>query len=125
LYITDKAKEVTVSSLKIKKGEIFVNKKPASDYFPSEVSKKLFMHPLELTGNADRFAISILIKGGGLEGQLEAMIHGLARAVEKSDKEKRPVLKKDGLLTRDARIKERRKVGTGGKARRQKQSPKR
>lgn len=125
LYITEKSKEVTVSSLKIKKGEIMVNKKPVGDYFPGPVSEKLYMHPLALTGNDDRFAISILVKGGGLEGQLEATIHGLARAIEKSDKEKRTILKKDGLLTRDARIKERRKVGTGGKARRQKQSPKR
>ena len=125
LYVADKNKEVVIKDVKIKKGEIFVNKKPIQDYFPGEVSKNRYMLPLSLTENLDRFAISISVKGGGLEGQIEATMHGLSRAIEVSDKEKRIVLKKNGLLTRDARVKERRKVGTGGKARRQKQSPKR
>lgn len=70
--------------------------------------------------------MTFFVQGGGKKGQLGAIIHGLARAIEKTDKETlRPILKKAGLLTRDSRTRERRKVGTGGKARRVKQSPKR
>ena len=81
---------------------------------------------MTLTKNQDRFAISIVVSGGGTNGQLDSMVHGLARALEKVDKETyRPILKTNGLLTRDSRKKEARKVGTGGKSRRMKQSPKR
>ena len=83
------------------------------------------MMPLKLTQNEGRFAISILTEGGGKNGQLEAIVHGLARALLLSDQGYKVVLKKAGLLTRDPRKRERRKVGTGGKARRAKQSPKR
>ncbi len=125
LYIADKNQETDVKGLKIKKGEIFVNKKLISEYFSGIEAEKRYNLPLELTENIGRFAISILVKGGGIQGQLEAVMHGLSRGIEMSDKSKRVILKKEGLLTRDARAKERRKVGTGGKARRQKQSPKR
>lgn len=121
-----KEKSVTVDGVNIKQGEIYVNKKPIDQVFSSKAHKVIYLTPLKMVNAEGRFAISILVKGGGNEGQLEAVVHGLARALEKSDKEKmRPTLKKAGLLTRDARIRERRKVGTGGKARRKKQSPKR
>jgi small subunit ribosomal protein S9 len=125
LYIVGKQKEVTIGDVKIKTGEIFINKKPISEYFPQEVSQNELLNPLKLTSNLERFAISAKIMGGGKMGQLDAFIHGLSRAIELSDTTHRPTLKKQGLLTRDARVKEKRKVGTGGKARRQKQSPKR
>ncbi|MDH7476431.1 MAG: 30S ribosomal protein S9 [Microgenomates group bacterium] len=126
LYIGGKEKMAEVNGIKIKVGEIFINKKPYQEIFPSLIEQKLLLKPLELTNNQDRFAISILVKGGGKKGQLEAIILGLSRAIEKADKATyRPILKKEGLLTRDARTRERRKVGTGGKARRAKQSPKR
>ncbi len=114
------------AGVKIKKGEIIINKKKADEYFPLKTQQLKYREPLVLCDSVDRFAISIVIKGGGKLGQLDAVRHGLARALEKVDKEKyRPVLKKAGLLKRDPRVKERRKVGTGGKARRKKQSPKR
>ncbi len=127
LYVvTGKDKTITVNGLKIKQGEIFVNKKPIETVFPSKAQKTQYLKPLKLVKAEDRFAVSALLKGGGLSGQLDAFVHGLARALEKTDKETlRPILKKENLLTRDSRIKERRKVGTGGKARRKKQSPKR
>ncbi|MBI4009544.1 30S ribosomal protein S9 [Candidatus Roizmanbacteria bacterium] len=126
LFIAGKDKTVTVNGLKIKAGEIFVNKKLLSSVFPSLSEKNQYLLPLKLTQNLDRFAIAILVKGGGKNGQLNAITHGLSRAIVKVDKENyRSILKKHGLLTRDARIRERRKVGTGGKARRKKQSPKR
>jgi small subunit ribosomal protein S9 len=78
-----------------------------------------------LTNQQERFAISIITKGGGREGQLGAIIHGLARALVSANEEFKEILRKNNLLTRDPRMKERRKVGTGGKARRKKQSPKR
>ncbi len=126
LYITGRDKIANVDGMKIKVGEIFVNKLPIEKIFPAINEKVSYLKPLKLTDSEDRFAISIRVRGGGKVGQLEAIIHGLARAIEKVDKEKyRITLKKSGLLTRDSRIRERRKVGTGGKARRAKQSPKR
>jgi small subunit ribosomal protein S9 len=130
--VSGKEKTVTVKSkeakelIKIKQGEIFVNHKPIASYFSSNAEKSQYLKPLKVTNNEDRFAVSVLIRGGGLVGQLEALVLGLSRAIEKADKDSyRPILKKEGFLTRDARTRERRKVGTGGKARRQKQSPKR
>lgn len=126
LYLTNKEKTANVFEKKIKRGEIIINKKSISDYFPSQAEKNLYLLPLTLTNSEDRFAISILTRGGGHIGTLEAIVHGLARALEKVDRETyRPILKKAGLLKRDSRERERRKVGTGGKARRAKQSPKR
>jgi len=126
LYLPTREKTVSVNELKIKIGEIFVNKKSIEKVFPAPYERESYLLPLRLTNNLDRFAISIMIKGGGVKGQLDAIIHGLSRALELVDKENyRPILKKEGLLTRDPRKKERRKVGTGGKARRAKQSPKR
>ncbi len=125
LYIVGKENEVSIKETKIKKGEIVVNGRPILDFFPGIVNEKKYLVPAELTNNNNRFAISVQVKGGGINGQLEAMILGLARALEMTDKDLRATLKKEGLLTRDSRVKERRKVGTGGKARRKKQSPKR
>ncbi|MBI3619701.1 30S ribosomal protein S9 [Candidatus Roizmanbacteria bacterium] len=126
LYIMGKEKVVTVQSQKIRQGEITINKRPAETMFSAAYEKERYLQPLKLTNNLDRFAISITVRGGGHTGQLEAIIHGLARALNEVDRDaNRPVLKKNGLLTRDPRTRERRMVGTGGKARRQKQSPKR
>jgi small subunit ribosomal protein S9 len=126
LYIVGKDKTATIGGAKVKQGEMVLNKKPIDVLFSSMQEKTRYLAPFKLTNNEERFAVSILVRGGGRQGQLEAVIHGIARALEKSDKETlRPLLKKEGLLTRDSRVRERRKVGTGGKARRVKQSPKR
>lgn len=110
----------------IKRGEIFVNKKPIAEYFSGEVAKSIYTLPFTYTSTLDKYTITINVAGGGKSGQLNAVLHGISRALSKLDKENfRPLLKKKGLLTRDARARERRKVGTGGKARRKKQSPKR
>ncbi len=126
LYIVSGKSGVNVEGREIKKGEIIVNGKPIEEIYSHPWEQKIYLKPLKLTKNEDRFAISIKVEGGGKNGQLGAIVHGLARALEKVDREAyRPILKKEGLLTRDPRAKERRKVGTGGKARRKKQSPKR
>ncbi len=110
----------------IKEGQLFVNEKPIEHYFSGPVAKTQYMYPFVLTKTEDKFTITAKISGGGLYGQLDAFIVGVSRALSSLDRAKfRPVLKKAGLLTRDARVRERRKVGTGGKARRKKQSPKR
>jgi len=125
LYILGKNKLVNINGLKIKPGEIFVNNKLISDYFPSLVDKNIYSLPLKATASLNRFAISIKVKGGGKKGQLGAIVHGISRALVLVDQANKKTLKSLGLITRDPRVKERRKVGTGGKARRKKQSPKR
>lgn len=126
LHLATKEKEITFGENKVKKGEIYVNGQPVDKYFSGEANKVEYLTPLKLTDNLDRFAITIKVVGGGKAGQLDAIVLGLARALEKVDRPGyRPLLKKQGLLTRDSRIRERRKVGMGGKARRKKQSPKR
>jgi len=110
----------------VKKGEIYVNGKPINKIFTSKVDQIMYQEPLKVTNALNRYAITIKVDGGGMAGQLKAVIFALSRALEKVNKEEfRPILKKRGFLTRDARVRQRRKVGTGGKARRKKQSPKR
>jgi len=113
--------------ISIKKGDIFVNKKPIAEYFSGEVSRRLYTEPLRITNaHQQNYAFTIKIAGGGPSGQLQAVIAGISNALAKLDEEKyRPTLKKKGFLTRDSRIRERRVVGMGGKSRRKKQSPKR
>ncbi len=111
---------------KIKKGEILVNKKPVGEYFSGKVLASFYKKPFVETNTLDKYAVTIRVLGGGLQGQVEAAVLGISRALSELDKEKfRPILKKKGLLTRDARVRERRKVGMGGKSRRKRQSPKR
>lgn len=108
------------------KGETQVNNLSIQKYFPGEVAKMVYLQPFGLTKTEGDYYATIKVSGGGKSGQLQAVVHGLARAFSLADKEKfKPLLKKHGLLTRDSRTRERRKVGMGGKARRKKQSPKR
>lgn len=111
----------------IKKGDLWVNGKPIAEYFSGEVSRHMYTEPLRITNaHQQNFAFTIKVVGGGPSGQLQAAIAGIANALNKLNTEKyRPILKKKGFLTRDARIRERRVVGMGGKSRRKKQSPKR
>jgi len=124
LYLVTKG-SLTLKGIKFKGGDVIINNKPAKVTLGHGYEEKRYMQPLILTNNADRFAISIKVAGGGPNGQLEAIILGISRALCLASDEYRPILKTQGLLTRDPRVRERRKVGTGGKARRQKQSPKR
>jgi len=126
LHLVTKEKLATVGDKKLKAGEIYLNNKPIGQMFSSLYEQECYLMPLKLTNTVDRFAITIVVNGGGKRGQLDAVVHGLSRALELVDKEtNRPLLKKEGLLKRDPRKKERRKVGRGGKARKAKQSPKR
>lgn len=109
----------------LKKGDVMVNGKPIADYFPRVMEKAIYEIPFKLTNNLGKFAITIRASGGGREGQLDAIVLGISRAFSQMGEDTKKTLRKNGLLTRDARVRERRKVGTGGKARRAKQSPKR
>ncbi len=103
-----------------------INNAPIEEYFPGEVAKDYYTRPFKLTETLGKYYVTVRVVGGGKRGQLGATVHGIARTLAKLDAEKfRAPLKKAGLLTRDSRVRERRKVGTGGKARRKKQSPKR
>ena len=109
----------------VKKGDIAVNDRNVTDYFRGEVAKAKYELPLKLTDSLGKFSVTVRAQGGGLAGQLDATVLGIARALSSIDEKFRPILKKRGLLTRDARVRQRRNVGMGGKSRRKKQPPKR
>lgn len=103
-----------------------VNGKPIGKYFPGVIMKDLWEKPFLLTETLGKYYVTVKVVGGGKMGQLNAVVHGIARAFNELNRDKyRLILKSEGLLTRDSRKRQRRMVGTGGKARRQKQSPKR
>jgi len=107
-------------------GEFYVNNKLATEYFDRVFNcKHLMTKPLTATDMNGKFTISAKVQGSGVTSQLGAVVHGLARALVKLDPELRALLKPTGLLTRDDRMKETRKIGMGGKARRKRQSPRR
>lgn len=93
------------------KGTIRVNRRKFEEYFTRETHRIIVMRPLELIGAVEKFDVYANIVGGGLSGQAGAMRHGISRALIKVDPEQRVTLKKDGLLTRDPRAKERKKYG--------------
>ena len=120
------SEELKWGDLAITKGQIIVNKMPIQEYFSGEVAKKVYDEPFRVTNSLNLFTGTISVEGGGFSSQLGAVIHGVARALSLFDPEKfRPILKAKGFLTRDARVRQRRKEGMGGKSRRKKQSPKR
>lgn len=106
-------------------GQIIINGKPIVEYFSDAVFQRLYQKPLDLTKTSGKYTISVKVEGGGRVSQLDAVIHGISRALAKANPELRVTLKREGYLTRDARVKERRKYGHAHKARAMKQSPKR
>ena len=92
-------------------GNITVNKRSIDEYFGLETLKVIVRQPLVATENADKFDVLVNVRGGGYTGQAGAVRHGIARALLQADPEYRPILKKAGFLTRDPRMKERKKYG--------------
>ena len=133
IYAVGKRKEAVArirlypsASAELKKGEIIVNGKKIEEYFSSQVQKAKYLEPLHITNTIGKYVFTVKVSGGGVSSQLDALILGISRALLRLDSKKhRSVLRKKGFLTRDARIRERRKVGMGGKSRRKRQSPKR
>jgi small subunit ribosomal protein S9 len=110
--------------IKAGKGNIIVNDKPLDVYFGRETGRMIVRQPLELTNNVASFDIMVNVTGGGESGQAGAVRHGITRALIDFDAALKPALSKAGLVTRDAREVERKKVGLH-KARRRKQFSKR
>ena len=110
--------------IKAGSGKIVVNDKPVDEYFSRETGRMIVRQPLALTDNLSRFDIMVNVSGGGESGQAGAVRHGITRALIDLDAEMKPTLKAAGLVTRDAREVERKKVGFH-KARRRKQFSKR
>ncbi len=107
-------------------GDFVVNGQAVGAYFDTvRNAASMYQQPFELTGTKGRFAVTAKVTGSGTSAQLGALVHGLSRALVKFNPEYKTFLKAAGLLTRDDRMKETRKIGMGGKARRSRQSPKR
>jgi small subunit ribosomal protein S9 len=126
-YAVGRRKEAAVRVRLMRgKEKSLINGKPFAQYFPGEVSTLLIEKPFKITDTLDKYYFTAKSIGGGKHAQLEALVLGISKALIKIDKDAyRTTLKKAGFLKRDSRIRERRKTNTGGKARRQKQSPKR
>lgn len=111
-YATGKRKtSVARVWMKAGSGNIVVNQKSIDEYFGRETSKMVIRQPLELTGNVGKFDIFVNVCGGGPSGQAGAIKHGITKALMEADADLRGALKKAGFVTRDSRIKERKKYG--------------
>jgi len=92
-------------------GSITVNRRPFEVYFPLETHKTLIQEPLRLTHTLGQYDVLITVRGGGISGQAAAIRHGISKSLLQTDGALRPTLKQAGFLTRDSRIKERKKYG--------------
>ena len=117
-------RSVAQVSMKSGKGNIVVNGVPVNEYMPYETLVMDLIQPLQLADATEKYDINIVVKGGGFSGQTGAIRLGIARALMLANAETRPTLKSNGMITRDARIKERKKYGLK-KARRAPQFSKR
>jgi small subunit ribosomal protein S9 len=93
------------------KGEIVVNGKPYQDFFPRLEHRRNIEQPFKATDTIGKFNVEVKVTGGGVTGQAEAIRHGIARALVAANEQFKPMLRQEGLLTRDSRIKERKKYG--------------
>ncbi len=114
-YATGKRK-TSIARVWMKEGNgVFViNKRTFDDYFTLDILKRLILQPLDITDKKDKFDFYINVNGGGISGQAGAIRHGISKALVGYDEELKSVLKKAGFLTRDARVKERKKYGQPG-----------
>ena len=114
-YATGKRKSAIARVyMKAGNGNIVVNKRNYDEYFDRPSLKMIIKQPFEITGKTDQFDLYINVNGGGVAGQAGAVKHGISKALLEYDAELRSILKKAGFLTRDARIKERKKYGQPG-----------
>ncbi|MGD8371220.1 MAG: 30S ribosomal protein S9 [Syntrophobacterales bacterium] len=95
-------------------GNITINKRPIDDYLKRETAKMIIRQPLELTETLGKYDIYVNVRGGGISGQAGAIKHGISKALLEVNPDFRPLLKKTGFLTRDSRVKERKKYGQPG-----------
>ena len=95
-------------------GKVTINKRSIDDYLKRETAKMIIRQPLELTETLGKYDIYVNVRGGGISGQAGAIKHGISRALLAVNPEFRPLLKKSGFITRDSRVKERKKYGQPG-----------
>ncbi len=114
-YATGKRKS-SIARIWMKEGNgtFVINKRNFDDYFTRDILKRLILQPLDMTDKKDKFDFYINVNGGGVSGQAGAIRHGISKALVGYDEELKAVLKKAGFLTRDARVKERKKYGQPG-----------
>ncbi len=114
-YATGKRK-TSIARVWLKEGSggFVVNKRSFDEYFPLDILKRMITQPLDLTDKKDKFDLYINVRGGGIAGQAGAIRHGISKALVGYDEELKAVLRKAGFLTRDARVKERKKYGQPG-----------
>jgi small subunit ribosomal protein S9 len=111
-YATGKRKAAIARVwMKLGDGNIVINKSPIDDYLTTDIAKMIVTQPLELTNTVGRYDVTVNVKGGGISGQVGAIKHGISQALLKISPEFRQPLKKAGFITRDSRIKERKKYG--------------
>lgn len=114
-YATGRRKSAIARTwLRPGKGIIMVNEKPVDDYFSVAAAKAMVVQPLILTNNLGSYDVTIRVLGGGINGQAGAIRHGITRALMLVDPDLRQELKKAGFVTRDSRVKERKKYGQRG-----------
>jgi len=114
-YATGRRKTAVARTwIKPGRGNILINNREISDYFPTESARLILIQPLNITNNLDSFDVNVTVSGGGISGQVGAIRHGLTRALIEMDPDLRPVLKKAGFVKRDPRVKERKKYGQKG-----------
>ena len=99
-------------------GKFLVNERALKEYFTRETGEMVVLQPFDITGTRNRFDVTVNVQGGGMTGQAEAIRHGISKALLLYNQELKDALKKAGLLTRDSRIKERKKYGKRGARRR-------
>ncbi len=114
-YATGKRK-TSIARVWMKEGSgvFVVNKRNFDDYFTLDILKRLIQQPLDVADKRDKFDFYINVNGGGISGQAGAIRHGISKALVGYDEELKSILKKAGFLTRDARVKERKKYGQPG-----------
>jgi len=111
-YATGKRKDAVARVwIKPGPGQITVNQKPVEQYFARPVLRMILQQPLHVANRSGQFDIVVTVEGGGLSGQAGAVRHGLAKALTNFEPELRPALKREGFLTRDPRVVERKKYG--------------
>lgn len=109
-----------------KPGDYVVNERPMAEYFSAVLNPEIrFLAPFKVTNTVGKYAVSVKVAGSGASAQLDAAVMGIARALVEIDPDFKKALRDAGFLTRDPRMKETRKAGTGGRARAKRQSPKR
>ena len=114
-YATGKRKNAIAKTwMKPGKGEIIINDRPADEYFSVETAKRIIIQPLVLTNNLGSYDVKVSVLGGGYSGQAGAIRHGITKALMLIDPDLRATLKKAGFVTRDSRVKERKKYGQKG-----------